>query len=119
MGAATPSMLENGASAASFDDAGIGKDRAGIRGLDYLDLIGLPAATADVMTCHIADADHMLAHGVISHVNATARALGCMVGQTVRDCAERMKQGEPVVRELPPTRAASVTRCTISLASRR
>ena len=85
-----------------LNDAGIGKDRAGIRGLDYLDLIGLPAATADVMTCHIADADHMLAHGVISHVNAAARALGCMVGQTVRDCAERMKQGEPVVRELPP-----------------
>ena len=85
-----------------LNDAGIGKDRAGVRGLDYLDLIGLPAATADVMTCHIADADHMLAHGVISYVNAAARALGCTVGQTVRDCAERMKQGDPVVRELPP-----------------
>ena len=57
-----------------LNDAGIGKDRAGIRGLDYLDVIGLAAATADVMTCHIADGDHMLAHGVISHVNARPRA---------------------------------------------
>jgi uncharacterized protein YunC (DUF1805 family) len=85
-----------------LNDAGIGKDRAGVRGLDYLDRIGLPAATADVMTCHIADADHMLAHGTISHVNAAAQALGCAVGQSVRDCAERMKRGEPVTLEPPP-----------------
>lgn len=84
-----------------LNDAGIGKHRAGVRGLDYLDRIGLPAATADGWTCHIADGDHMLAHGVISHVNAAARALGCAVGQSVRACAEAMRRGEPVVAELP------------------
>src|SRR5437763_3398714 len=67
-------------------DAGVGKDNAGIRGLPYLDRIGLPAATADANTCHIADGEHMLAHGVISHVNQAGTALGCCVGETVRAC---------------------------------
>ena len=84
-----------------LNDAGVGRDRAGISGLDYLDRVGLPAAAADAMSCHIADGEHMLAHGRISHVNAAAGALGCSVGQSVRDCAELMKRGEPVVRELP------------------
>ncbi|MGE8941803.1 hypothetical protein ACO2I3_07820 [Leptospira interrogans] len=85
-----------------LNDAGVGRDRAGVRGLDYLDRIGLPAATADAMTCHIADPEHMLAHGRISHVNAAARALGCAVGQSVKECAELMKRGVPVDCELPP-----------------
>lgn len=85
-----------------LNDAGIGKDRAGIRGLDYLDRVGLPAATADCMTCHIADGDHMLAHGRISHVNRSAEALGCAVGQSVRDCAQRMGAGPIVEGDLPP-----------------
>lgn len=85
-----------------LNDAGIGKDRAGVRGLDYLDGVGLAAATADAMTCHIADGDHMLAHGTISHVNKAAAALGCAVGQSVRDCAELMKAGSPAKGELPP-----------------
>src|SRR5205085_7269468 len=62
-----------------LNDAGVGKDDAGIRGLPYLDQIGLAAATADANTCHIADGEHMLAHGVISHVNHAAAALGCRV----------------------------------------
>ena len=48
-----------------MNDAGIGKDNAGICGLDYLDQIDLAAATADAQTCHIGDGDHILtaAHG--------------------------------------------------------
>jgi hypothetical protein len=84
-----------------MNDAGIGKDDAGIVGLAFLDQIGLAAATADATTCHIGDGDHMLEHGVISHVNRTAAELGCAVGQTVRDCAERMRLGQVPV-ELPP-----------------
>jgi hypothetical protein len=74
-----------------MNDAGIGKDNAGIRGLDYLDQISLAAATADAQTCHIGDGDHMLAHGIISHVNRSAAALGCAPNQTVRQCAEIMR----------------------------
>jgi hypothetical protein len=74
-----------------MNDAGIGKDNAGICGLDYLDQINLAAATADAQTCHIGDGDHMLEHGVISHVNRAAAALGCKPGQSVRDGAELMR----------------------------
>jgi len=74
-----------------MNDAGIGKDNAGICGLDYLDQIDLAAATADAQTCHIGDGDHMLEHGVISRVNRTASGLGCMPGQSVRHCAELMR----------------------------
>lgn len=74
-----------------MNDAGIGKDNAGIRGLDYLDQINLAAATADAQTCHIGDGDHMLEHGIISQVNRAATALGCSPGQSVRECAELMR----------------------------
>lgn len=87
-----------------LNDAGIGAERAGVRGLDYLDGVGVAAATADVMTCHIADGDHMLAFGVISHVNRAAAALGCRVGETVAGCVERLKAGTPATGELPPIR---------------
>jgi hypothetical protein len=76
-----------------LNDAGVGKDDAGIDGLPYLDRIGLAAATADAQTCHIADGDDMLANGIVSHVNKSAVALGCKVGQTVRECAMLMRAG--------------------------
>jgi hypothetical protein len=82
-------------------DAGVGKDNAGIRGLPYLDQIGLAAATADVNTCHIADGEHVLAHGVISHVNRAAAALGCRVGETARACADKMRAGPVADGTLP------------------
>ena len=85
-----------------LNDAGIGKDNAGIRGLPYLDRIGLPGATVDAMSAHIADAEHMLLYGVISHVNQAAEILGCRVGQSVRTCAEQMKAGEVITSAPPP-----------------
>jgi hypothetical protein len=85
-----------------MNDAGVGKDKAGIVGLDYLDQIGLAAATADAQTCHIGDGDHMLAHGVISYVNQAAVALGCAPGQSVQDCAERMRAGTVPTTAPPP-----------------
>jgi hypothetical protein len=89
------------ARAVIMNDAGIGKGDAGIVGLDFLDQIKMAAATADAQTCHIGDGDHILAHGVISRVNEAAAALGCRVGQSVRDCAELMR-GAPVPVEMPP-----------------
>jgi hypothetical protein len=84
-----------------MNDAGVGKDDAGIVGLEFLDRIGVAAATADAQTCHIGDGDDMIAHGVISHVNKAAAALGCHVGQSVRNCAEAMRAAE-IPTQLPP-----------------
>jgi hypothetical protein len=89
------------ARAVIMNNAGVGKGDAGIVGLEFLDRIKMAAATADAMTCHIGDGDHMLANGVISHVNATATSLGCKVGQSVRECAELMRAAVPPT-EMPP-----------------
>jgi hypothetical protein len=85
-----------------MNDAGIGKNNAGIRGLEYLDQINLAAATADAQTCHIGDGEHMLEHGIISHVNRAAAALDCGRGQSVRQCAELMRSAK-VPATVPPS----------------
>jgi hypothetical protein len=84
-----------------MNDAGIGKDDAGIVGLPFLDQIGLAAAAADARTCHIGDGDHMLAHGIISYVNRAATALGCAPGLPVGMCATLMRLGS-VPTAMPP-----------------
>jgi hypothetical protein len=84
-----------------LNDAGGGKNDAGIDGLPYLDQVGLAAATADAQTCKIGDGEDMLANGIISHVNRAATALGCRVGQTVRVCATLMRAGPIVHSDLP------------------
>jgi hypothetical protein len=90
-----------------MNDAGVGRDNAGIVGLEFLDQIDMAAATSDANTCHIGDGDHMLAHGIISHVNRAAAALGCAPGQSVRDCAERMRAATvPTVAPPPITDGA-------------
>ena len=93
-----------------MNDAGVGADDAGIIGLPYLDQIGLPAATASADSCHIGDGGHTLAHGIISHVNQAASALGCSPGQTVRACAERMRSAQiPTAKPPPITEGTRVT----------
>ncbi|MEJ0011748.1 MAG: hypothetical protein WDM94_03790 [Bauldia sp.] len=85
-----------------LNDAGVGKDKAGIHGIEYLEQIGLAAATADVNSCHIADGEHMLEHGVISFVNRYAIGLGCKRGDTVRAAAEKMREAPIASGELSP-----------------
>ncbi len=90
-----------------MNDAGIGKDKAGIVGLEFLDQIGMAAATADARTCHIGDGEHMLGHGIISYVNRTAAALGCASGQNVRNCADLMRAATvPTIAPPPITEGA-------------
>ena len=60
------------------------------------------AATADSKSCHIGNAQDMTAFGVISFVNAGAQALGCAPGQTVAECAERMRAAPLSTVPVPP-----------------
>ena len=87
-------------------DAGVGKDAAGIGALAYLDDYGVPAATADQRSARIGDGEDLAERGRISHVNAAAARLGCVVGQTVRECAERM-QAASLQEKPPPDEAES------------
>ena len=90
-----------GAVAAIFNDAGVGRDRAGIGGLDYLAGLGMPAATVGHETARIGDGADMLARGVITHANAPAAALGVAPGMNCRAAATVLQRAKPP-RNAPP-----------------
>ena len=76
------------------NDAGVGKDGAGIGALDYLQQLGVAAATVAHTSARIGDGADILARGRISHCNEVASALGCEMGQTCREAAEAMRGGK-------------------------
>ena len=70
---------------AVFNDAGVGKDEAGIAGLARLERQGRAAAAVSHLTARIGDAADTWENGVISRVNAGAARLGLQPGQRLRD----------------------------------
>jgi hypothetical protein len=91
-----------GVHALVLNDAGVGKDRAGIAGLVYLEAIGMAAAAVDCMSARIGDGADMLARGVISHANVFAALCGVVAGQSCRDAAERMRAAPKPRSGAPP-----------------
>ncbi|MBN8958350.1 MAG: hypothetical protein J0H17_17570 [Rhizobiales bacterium] len=67
-----------------LSDAGVGRERAGIAGLDLLENLGMPAATIGHRSARIGDGKDSLARGVISFVNGRAHALGVKAGMTAQ-----------------------------------
>ncbi len=76
-----------GAHAVILNDAGVGKDGAGIAALGELEAIGMAAATAAHTSARIGDGADMLVRGRVSHVNARAAHCGVVRGLSVRDAA--------------------------------
>jgi hypothetical protein len=70
---------------AVFNDAGLGKNNAGIAGLAMLEAIGVAACTYSHWSACIGEARDGLEHGLISHCNARALQAGIAVGMTVRE----------------------------------
>jgi hypothetical protein len=68
-----------------FNDAGVGKDGAGIAALELLQADGMAAATVAHTSARIGEAADSWAHGVVSHLNAAAAALGLRVGDGLAD----------------------------------
>jgi hypothetical protein len=93
-----------GVAAAVFNDAGVGRDAAGIAGLAYLAEQGVPAAAVGHDTARIGDGADMIARGVITHANEPALALGCRPGVACRDAAAALQRAAPAAREPPPAR---------------
>ncbi len=79
-----------------FNDAGVGKDNAGIAALDALQEKGIPAATVAHTSARIGDALDMWRHGVLSHVNAEAARRGYERGARLADaviaCAAHFRE---------------------------
>jgi hypothetical protein len=89
------------AAAAIFNDAGSGRDRAGIGGLDYLQQLGIAAATIGHDTARIGDGADMMARGVITHANPLAASLGVQPGQSCRAAATVLQWASQTHRAPP------------------
>lgn len=67
-----------------FNDAGIGKDAAGIAALAFLQQHGLAACTVAHTSACIGQAQSTYAQGVVSHANALAKRLGIREDQLLQ-----------------------------------
>ena len=74
-----------------LNDAGMGKDRAGIVALDMLASRGTPAVAYGHMSARIGDARDAWEHGIVTRANAQAAALGFAPGQVLRDAITRRR----------------------------
>jgi hypothetical protein len=73
-----------------LNDAGVGKDDAGIFALRMLDDDGVPAATISNQSARIGDARDHWESGVLSHVNQAGAAAGLEPGMTVQDAVAKL-----------------------------
>jgi hypothetical protein len=83
-------------------DAGVGRERAGIAGLEYLDEFGAAAATVGHRSARIGDGTDCIERGVISYVNARAAQLGIEPGMGAEKALKRL-----VAADLPAARKPS------------
>lgn len=80
-----------------FNDAGIGKDRAGLAGLATLQRSGIPGGTVSNTSARIGDARDTWESGVISSLNERAREAGFREGQPLQDEVRRFLRQEAVI----------------------
>lgn len=74
-----------GIGAIIFNDAGIGRERAGVAGLALLEKLAVPAAAISHLSARIGDGKDGVERGVLSTVNGPAARLGLKIGQSCRD----------------------------------
>ena len=67
-----------------FNDAGVGKDDAGVAALEMLDKRSVPAGTVSHESARIGDSIDMWEHGIISHVNKSAARVGLGTGMRLK-----------------------------------
>ena len=84
-----------GLRAVVLNDAGIGRNSAGVAGLAWLDALGIPACAVDYRSARIGDGADTLEHGVVSIPNEAAVRLGCRTGQPCREAARALAAGAP------------------------
>lgn len=75
-----------------FNDAGKGKEGAGIKGLLLFERADIPAATVDTFSARIGDGMDTYESGIISAVNESAKGLNIVVGMTAREAAKIMQK---------------------------
>lgn len=73
-------------------DAGIGRERAGVAGLDLLERHAVPAAAVSVHTARIGDGADCLRRGLISTLNEAARGIGVERGMAAHKALDLLSQ---------------------------
>ncbi len=87
--------LEAAPRLAVFNDAGVGRDGAGIAALALLQAHGIAACTVSHDSARIGESRSTFDDGVISHLNDAAAALGLATGQRLRDALARVPGPTP------------------------
>lgn len=82
--------LRHGLRAVFFNDAGVGKDDAGIAALAMLQQRGVAGVAVSHTSARIGDALDAWQHGVVSFANDAARALGLQTGESTRAALARL-----------------------------
>lgn len=76
-----------------FNDAGGGKESAGVSGLELLQAQGIVAVAVGHLSARIGDAQDSWDHGVVTYVNECAVAVGISAGMTVQAAVEAVSSG--------------------------
>src|SRR5262245_62485433 len=73
-----------------LNDAGVGKDQAGIAALGMLEREGVPAGTVTHASARMGDAEDTWRNGILSHVNPSAASRGFRPGERLQDALIRL-----------------------------
>lgn len=101
----------SGARAVILNDAGVGREEAGIACLDYCEQISMAAAVVSNTSARIGDVADMFRRGIISHANRFAESVDCTPGTACAHAALCLKKA-PLPIGTPP--AYKETRFLIS-----
>lgn len=80
--------LDYNLKAVIFNDAGIGKELAGIEGLNILDEYQIPAATVSHNSAKIGDGSDTYHNGILSYINKTCSKFNIQTGMKANDASK-------------------------------
>ncbi|TMJ02923.1 MAG: hypothetical protein E6G97_11280 [Alphaproteobacteria bacterium] len=83
-------------------DAGVGRERAGIGGLDYLDKLGVAAAAIGHRSARIGHGGDCHARGLITFANVLAAMAGVTPGMTASEALDRLERADAPPCPPPP-----------------
>ena len=78
-----------------LNNAGVGKNMAGIRGLQFYEECGILACAVDHTSAEIGIARDTWESGIISHINNHAQQIGINIGDSVKHAVSKIMQSSP------------------------
>jgi len=94
-----------GVGAVILNDAGVGREMAGVAGLGLLEDLGVAGAAVSHRSARIGDGADGPTRGVLSTVNASARDLGLNEGMACAEALEILSRAQLLPAPTPPAQA--------------